>query len=169
MTTGPTSLRAVPTTSLRNNPVRHYVELLQRIEQTHYRLRALIELELRRRGDKVNANEAMLLFRLGDRECRSGDLHRSGCYLGSNVSYTLNSLCERGLIERKRSNDDQRASIVKVSAKGREIAEIIGELFDEQTKIAIKAGHVSESELISINAAMRGLERFLADQLLYPQ
>ena len=145
-----------------------YLEALTRVERLHRRLLDVIKDEFDRRGrDDVNPVQAILLFNLGDSEMTAGELRTRGYYLGSNVSYNLKKLVEMGFVHHKRSETDRRAVRVSLTDKGREVAEILDQLFERHTLSMEPVGDISDANLNDANVTLRRLERFWTDQILY--
>ena len=145
-----------------------YLEALTRVERLHRRLLDVIKDEFDRRGrDDVNAVQAILLFNLGDSEMTAGELRTRGYYLGSNVSYNLKKLVELGFVHHKRSETDRRAVRVSLTDKGREVAQILDQLFERHTLSMEPVGDIATENLSTANVTLRRLERFWTDQILY--
>jgi DNA-binding MarR family transcriptional regulator len=67
----------------------------------------------------INNVQALLLFNIGPAEMTIGELTLRGAYLGSNVSYNVKKMVERGYLAAERSSDDFRSIRVKLTRKGR--------------------------------------------------
>ena len=108
-----------------------YLESLQLVERLHRRLLDVIKDEFDRNGrSDINAIQALLLFNIGSSELTAGELRSRGYYLGSNVSYNLKKLVDLDFINHQRSRIDRRSVRVSLTPKGREIADLVGALYD---------------------------------------
>ncbi|WP_068083050.1 transcriptional regulator LdtR [Polycladidibacter stylochi] len=145
-----------------------YLEALTLIERLHRRLLDVIKDEFDRMGrSDVNSVQALLLFNIGDAELTAGELRTRGYYLGSNVSYNLKKLVETGYINHERSQMDRRSVRVSLTEKGREIAQIVDELYGRHILSVEQVGELGAEHLQELNRSLRRLERFWTDQILY--
>lgn len=146
----------------------HYLKSLRMIERLHRLLLDVIKDEFERIGrTDVNSVQALLLFNIGEAELTAGELRSRGYYLGSNVSYNLKKLVEAGYIHHERSSSDRRSVRVSLTDKGKEICDVINDLYNRQMNSLEKVGGVNDSDLDSMNQALLRLERFWADQIRY--
>lgn len=145
-----------------------YLEALTLIERLHRRLLDVIKDEFDRMGrSDVNSVQALLLFNIGDAELTAGELRTRGYYLGSNVSYNLKKLVETGYINHERSQMDRRSVRVSLTDKGREIAQIVDDLYSRHILSVEQVGELSTENFEDLNRSLRRLERFWTDQILY--
>src|SRR5690606_7586817 len=115
----------------------------------------------------VNSVQALLLFNIGDAELTAGELRTRGYYLGSNVSYNLKKLVEMGYIHHERSRMDRRSVRVRLTEKGREVAESVDGLYDRQIRSIDQIGGIGTEDFKLLNRSLQRLERFWTDQILY--
>jgi DNA-binding MarR family transcriptional regulator len=153
----------------RNEPLRKvYLETLSLIERLHRQLLDVIKDELDRRDEReINSVQALLLFNVGDQELTAGELRTRGHYLGSNVSYNLKKLVEAGYVHHERSSVDRRSVLVRLTNKGEAVRNMLSGLFDRHLFSLEAVGNVGSSELESISASLRRLERFWIDQVRF--
>ncbi|WP_068315957.1 transcriptional regulator LdtR [Polycladidibacter hongkongensis] len=145
-----------------------YLEALTLIERLHRRLLDVIKDEFDRMGrSDVNSVQALLLFNIGDAELTAGELRTRGYYLGSNVSYNLKKLVETGYINHERSQLDRRSVRVSLTEKGREVAQIVDDLYGRHILSVEQVGELGNEKLAELNKSLRRLERFWTDQILY--
>ena len=145
-----------------------YLKSLRMIERLHRLLLDVIKDEFERIGrSEVNSVQALLLFNIGDAELTAGELKSRGYYLGSNVSYNLKKLVEAGYINHERSKSDRRSVRVSLTERGREVCDVINELYNRQLTSLEQVGGVNESDLDAMNQSLLRLERFWADQIRY--
>lgn len=146
----------------------HYLESLRLVERLHRRLLDVIKDEFDRSGrSDVNSVQALLLYNIGDADLTAGELRTRGYYLGSNVSYNLKKLVESGYISHQRSDLDRRSVRVSLTDKGREVADIVTELYERHTMSIQKIGGIGANEFEMLNKSLMRLERFWTDQILY--
>jgi DNA-binding MarR family transcriptional regulator len=146
----------------------HYLEALTLIERLHRRLLDVIKDEFDRKGRAdINAVQALLLFNIGDKELTAGELRTRGYYLGSNVSYNLKKLVEMGFLDHQRSRVDRRSVRIKLTEKGREVRNIVDELYNKHVRTVEQVGGINADEFAGLNKALQRLERFWIDQVLY--
>ncbi|MBE0692341.1 MAG: winged helix-turn-helix transcriptional regulator [Aquamicrobium sp.] len=145
-----------------------YLESLQLVERLHRRLLDVIKDEFDRNGrSDINSIQALLLFNIGSAELTAGELRSRGYYLGSNVSYNLKKLVDLGFINHQRSRVDRRSVRVSLTPKGREVAEVVGKLYDRHIGSIEHVGGISSDEFQQMNRALQRLDRFWNDTIAY--
>jgi DNA-binding MarR family transcriptional regulator len=138
------------------------------IERLHRLLLDVIKDEFERIGrTDVNSVQALLLFNIGEAELTAGELRSRGYYLGSNVSYNLKKLVEAGYIHHERSSSDRRSVRVSLTDKGKDICNVINDLYNRQMTSLEQVGGVNDTDLDTMNQSLLRLERFWADQIRY--
>jgi DNA-binding MarR family transcriptional regulator len=145
-----------------------YLESLTLVERLHRRLLDVIkdEFDRRDRGD-VNSVQALLLYNIGDKELTASELRTRGYYLGSNVSYNVKKLVEMGYLHHARSRIDRRAVRISLTARGKEVHDIVAKLYDKHAATVEQLGGVSTDEFRQMNQSLARLERFWTDQIRY--
>lgn len=145
-----------------------YLTALTFVERLHRRLLDVIKDELDRNGSvEINSVQALLLFNVGEQEMTAGELRTRGHYLGSNVSYNLKKLVEAGYINHQRSDADRRSVRVRLTQKGRDVCDMIEDLYNRHVDTIAEVGDVSVEELDQINKTLNKLERFWTDQIRF--
>ena len=145
-----------------------YLQLLHLVERLHRQLLDVIKDELERLGQTdINSVQALLLYNIGDAELTPGELRSRGHYLGSNVSYNLKQLVEKGYIKDERSNTDRRSKRVSLTDMGLEVRDSITSLFERQLQSVEQVGGVNSQLIDDTNKTLQRLERFWADQVRY--
>ena len=145
-----------------------YLQLLHLVERLHRQLLDVIKDELERLGQTdINSVQALLLYNIGDAELTPGELRSRGHYLGSNVSYNLKQLIDKGYIQDQRSDVDRRSKRVSLTATGLEVRDRLAGLFDRQLASVEQVGGVDQDLIESTNKALQRLERFWADQIRF--
>ncbi len=145
-----------------------YLQLLHLVERLHRQLLDVIKDELERLGQTdINSVQALLLYNIGEAELTPGELRSRGHYLGSNVSYNLKQLVDKGYIRDVRSDVDRRSKRVSLTASGLNVRDRLRELFDRQLGSVEHVGGVDLGLMEHTNKALQRLERFWADQVRY--
>ena len=145
-----------------------YLQLLQLVERLHRQLLDVIKDELERLGQTdINSVQALLLYNIGEAELTPGELRSRGHYLGSNVSYNLKQLIDKGYIRDQRSDTDRRSKRVSLTAAGLNVRDKLSELFERQLNSVEQVGGVDLALMENTNKSLQRLERFWVDQVRY--
>ncbi len=145
-----------------------YLDTLSLVERLHRLLLDVLKDEFERVGVlEINAVQALLLFNVGDAEVTAGELKTRGYYQGSNVSYNLKKLVEMGYMHHQRCEIDRRAVRVKLTEKGRKVHEAVRDLFTRHAEGLQSRGVLGSDGIERINASLRRVERYWADQIRY--
>lgn len=145
-----------------------YLEALALVERLHRLLLDVIKDEFERVGVlEINAVQALLLFNIGDHEVTAGELKSRGYYQGSNVSYNLKKLVEMGFMHHQRCEIDRRSVRVRLTPRGREIRDIVADLFSRHAEGLQAKGVLGTEGIEEITSALRRVERYWADQIRY--
>ena len=145
-----------------------YLEALALLERLHRLLLDVIKDEFERVGVlEINAVQALLLFNIGDHEVTAGELKSRGYYQGSNVSYNLKKLVEMGFMHHQRCEIDRRSVRVRLTPRGREIRDIVADLFSRHAEGLQAKGVLGTEGIEEITSALRRVERYWTDQIRY--
>ena len=145
-----------------------YLEALTLVERLHRRLLDVIKDEFDRRGrSDINSVQALLLYNIGDAELTAGELRTRGYYLGSNVSYNLKKLVEMGYLHHQRSRMDRRSVRISLTERGREIHDIVEQLYAKHVRTIEQVGGIGADDFKTLNVALVRLERFWTDQIRF--
>jgi DNA-binding MarR family transcriptional regulator len=145
-----------------------YLDGLNLVERLHRLLLDVIKDEFERLGLlEINAVQGLLLFNVGDHEVTAGELKTRGYYQGSNVSYNLKKLVETGYMHHQRCEIDRRAVRVRLTDKGREVHQAIGDLFARHADGIRHTGVLSDAGLIEMVSTLKRMERYWGDQIRY--
>ncbi|MCL3881006.1 winged helix DNA-binding protein [Marivita sp. GX14005] len=145
-----------------------YLEALALVERLHRLLLDVIKDEFERVGViEINAVQALLLFNIGDNEVTAGELKTRGYYQGSNVSYNLKKLVEMGYMHHQRCEIDRRSVRVRLTARGREIRDLISALFARHATGLLDQNVIDDMTLGDMSDTLRRMERYWTDQIRY--
>ena len=145
-----------------------YLEALALVERLHRLLLDVIKDEFERVGVlEINAIQALLLFNIGDHEVTAGELKSRGYYQGSNVSYNLKKLVEMGYMHHQRCEIDRRSVRVRLTPRGREIRNIVSDLFARHAEGLQSRGVLELEGIEDITTSLRRVERYWTDQIRY--
>lgn len=146
----------------------NYLECLALVERLHRLLLDVIKDEFERLGVlEINAVQALLLFNIGENEVTAGELKTRGYYQGSNVSYNLKKLVELGFMHHQRCEIDRRSVRVRLTGRGREIREIVADLFQRHADGMREKAVLDDAGMAEINASLHRMERYWGDQIRY--
>jgi DNA-binding MarR family transcriptional regulator len=164
-----TNLLNQPARAQRTSEVRPvYLEALTLVERLHRRLLDVVKDEFDRRNrSDVNSIQALLLYNIGDKELTASELRTRGYYLGSNVSYNVKKLVEMGYLHHARSRIDRRSVRISLTQKGKEVHDIVAQLYEKHASTVEQIGGVSADEFKTLNTSLSRLERFWTDQIRY--
>ena len=145
-----------------------YLEALSLVERLHRLLLDVIKDEFERVGVlEINAVQALLLFNIGNNEVTAGELKSRGYYQGSNVSYNLKKLVEMGYMHHQRCEIDRRSVRVRLTEKGRGIADIVSGLFSRHADGLMDHGVLGPDGFSEISTSLKRVERYWTDQIRY--
>ncbi|ARN80420.1 transcriptional regulator LdtR [Methylocystis bryophila] len=164
-----TNLLNQPACAQRMSEVRPvYLEALTLVERLHRRLLDVVKDEFDRRNrSDVNAIQALLLYNIADKELTASELRTRGYYLGSNVSYNVKKLVEMGYLHHARSRIDRRSVRISLTPKGKEVHDIVAQLYEKHASTVEQIGGVGADEFKTLNTSLSRLERFWTDQIRY--
>src|SRR6266513_1082875 len=133
-----------------------YLEALTLVERLHRRLLDVIKDEFDRRGRAdINSVQALLLYNIGDKELTAGELRTRGYYLGSNVSYNLKKLVELGFLDHQRSRVDRRSVRIKLTERGREVRDVVENLYQKHVGSVAQVGGINSDEFAVLNKSLQ--------------
>ena len=145
-----------------------YLETLILVERLHRLLLDVIKDEFERVGVlEINSVQALLLFNIGENEVTAGELKSRGYYQGSNVSYNLKKLVEMGYMHHQRCEIDRRSVRVRLTEKGRDVRNVVSELFLKHAEGLDEKAVMGPGGLDEINGSLKRMERYWTDQIRY--
>jgi DNA-binding MarR family transcriptional regulator len=137
-----------------------YLDVISLVERLHRHFLEIVKLELEGLGvHDINNVQGMMLFNIGDAEMTVGELTLRGCYLGSNVSYSVKKMVENGYLAQQRSLHDRRSIHVRLTDKGMKLRERLTTMHHRHAAMLPQAGLTAE-ELQDGATMLRRLERF---------
>jgi len=137
-----------------------YLELVVLAERLHRQFLDVIQLELDLRSIRdINNVQALMLHNIGDAEMTVSELMWRGCYLGSNVSYSLKKLTETGYIIQERSQHDKRVIMVRLSEKGAELCALLKNMNARHVE-ALEKVNLKSEDIAICRQTLRGLQQF---------
>lgn len=146
----------------------NYLEALSLVERLHRLLLDVIKDEFERVGVlEINAVQALLLFNIGNNEVTAGELKSRGYYQGSNVSYNLKKLVEMGYMHHQRCEIDRRSVRVRLTEKGRDIRDVVADLFSRHADGLMDKGVLGQDGISEITSSLKRVERYWTDQIRY--
>lgn len=141
-----------------------YLAVIALAERLHRRTLDVLQIELTRiKVTDVSAVQAMILLNMGPEEVTAKDLMVRGCYQGTNISYNLKGLTERGYIVQTRSENDRRVVLLKISSKGTRLLKELNKLFDRLAS-ELAGRSVDEQMLKQCRIALDKLDQFTIRQ-----
>jgi DNA-binding MarR family transcriptional regulator len=147
----------------------HYVDTLNTVVRLRYQFLEIIEDEFDRHGlSDLNGVQALLLFKIGDREMTPTEIQSRSLYLGSSVSHHLRKLSAHGYVFQRPSAADRRIVLISLTERGRRIARTIDRLLDRQVFLIDKIGGIAADDLSHAKRCLRRLERLLSDPIIHP-
>jgi len=137
-----------------------YLEVISLIERLHRHFLEVIKLELDGLGiHDINNVQGMMLFNIGDAEMTVGELTLRGCYLGSNVSYNVKKMIEKGYLEQERSVHDRRSIHVRLSDRGRDLRDRLSVMHRRHVEMLGQTA-ITDADLQGVVVTLSRLERF---------
>ena len=100
-------------------------------------------------------NSRMLVILLEDEQVRVGDLVTRMVLPQSTISHQLRQLEKRGLVKRKRAEDDSRSVTVSLTKKGRELAGMCNTLSTDVYQSMVEG--MSNAELDQLRTQLRDI------------
>jgi DNA-binding MarR family transcriptional regulator len=83
------------------------------------------------------------------------------------VSYNLKKLVEMGYMHHQRCEIDRRSVRVKLTAKGRDVRDVVAKLFERHAEGLQGKGVLGPEGLIEITGSLKRMERYWTDQIRY--
>lgn len=158
----------VPVNGASPKLMNNYFEMLAVVERMHRLLLDVIKDDFERLGlIDINSVQALLLFNIGNNEVTAGELKTRGYYQGSNVSYNLKKLVEYGYMVQEKCAVDRRSIRVKLSPKGKDVSQILKDLFTGHAEGMEKRNIFSNESLYETANTLKNIEHYLGRQIRY--
>ena len=137
-----------------------YIETILLIERLHRRFLDVIRAELDRlRITEINNVQTLILYNINNEQISIGELTNRGYYLGSNVSYNVKDLVDKGFLIKEKSPHDKRSMRVKLSEKGLELCQKIDELY-QRNLASMEKFELDINTFPDLNSRLQKLEQF---------
>jgi DNA-binding MarR family transcriptional regulator len=137
-----------------------YYEVIALTERLHRQFLEVVKLELDGLGiHDINNVQGLMLFNIGDAEMTVGELTLRGCYLGSNVSYSVKKLVENGYLAQERSVHDLRSTHVRLTEKGSKLRDRLLAMHQRHVEMLNQTA-ITDEDLTAATVTLRRLERF---------
>jgi DNA-binding MarR family transcriptional regulator len=137
-----------------------YYEVIALTERLHRQFLEVVKLELDKLGiHDINNVQGLMLFNIGDAEMTVGELILRGCYLGSNVSYSVKKMVENGYLAQQRSVHDLRSIHVRLTEKGLKLRDRLLAMHQRHVEMLTQTA-ITDEDLTAATATLRRLERF---------
>lgn len=144
-----------------------YLDVIRLIERLHRQFLEVVKGEVDRLGIRdINNIQALILYNIGTDELTVGELTHRGYYLGSNVSYNVRKMVENGYLIQERSTHDRRSIRVRLSDRGMDVRNKVGEVIDEQQAKLSETG-INAEQLQFTGTILNRIERFLLHRYGY--
>jgi DNA-binding MarR family transcriptional regulator len=137
-----------------------YYEVIALTERLHRQFLEVMKLELDGLGiHDINNAQGLMLFNIGDAEMTIGELILRGCYLGSNMSYSVKKMVESGYLAQERSVHDLRSIHVRLTEKGLKLRDRLLAMHQRHIEMLDQTAIIDE-DLTAATATLRRPERF---------
>ena len=137
-----------------------YYDVIALTERLHRQFLEVVKLELDGLGiHDINNVQGLMLFNIGDAEMTVGELILRGCYLGSNVSYSVKKMVENGYLAQHRSVHDLRSIHVRLTEKGLKLRDRLLAMHQRHVEMLNQTA-ITDEDLTAATATLRRLERF---------
>lgn len=143
-----------------------YVEANRAICRTHGLILEAIKIDLdKRERVDVTPVQALVLCNIGGRVFKADKIEWHLRYLAPNIVQLVEELFEKGFLD-NRAGYEFRMTALRLSAKGKEVCDIVEALYQKHAK-AIGQYKLSNEELTKFSQTLFRLEALLNDQVLY--
>jgi DNA-binding MarR family transcriptional regulator len=137
-----------------------YLEVISLVEHLHRHFLEVVKLELDGLGvHDINNVQGLMLFNIGDAEMTVRELTLRGCYLGSNVSYSVKKMVENGYLTHERSAFDRRSTHVGLTEKGAKLRDHLQSMHQRHVEMLDQAA-ITKEDLQAATVTLRQLEHF---------
>lgn len=111
----------------------------------------------------LNPTQTLIIYRIGNLNTHSkiGELINLRCYSGTNISYNLKKLAEKGYIKKYNSSDDMRIFNIGLTQSGIELHAIIKDVFDKEYK------NIQNKDLPQLTEDLHLLDDYLTERCFF--
>ena len=146
----------------------YYRQTIASVERLHRLLLDVIKDEFERLGlHDLNSVQALLLFNIAQEEVTAGELKSRGYYQGSNVSYNLKKLVEKGYLHHERCEMDRRSVRIRLTDKGHEMRRVVMDLHTRHAAEFAALDGSPDHAFQELSDKMRRLEKFWRERIRY--
>lgn len=139
-----------------------FLELVSLTDRVHRRCLHLVKADLEQLAERsVNPLQALMLIKIGHLALSPTELLVRGWYPGTNPSYNVRRLVERGLVTRERRARDRRLNALKLTDKGHHLRRLLLALYHRQIDMASN-GALGSAEVAAAADMLRRIERSLS-------
>ena len=140
---------------------KQYTDMLIMVTKMARRMHDTVKDEFKRlRVIEINAAQGLLLFNIGDDEVTAGEMTSRGYYQGVNVSHNLKKLTELSYLDYQQCKIDRRSIKVRLTEKGQEIRQILGDLFARHQAELADRELLGDDEITEIVEALYRIEQY---------
>lgn len=137
-----------------------YFDSIVLIERLHRLFLEVIKAELDKlQIQDLNNIQCFILYNIGENKLTVGEITNRGYYLGSNVTYNLKKMVEKGYLVQEQSLHDRRSSHICLSTKGLDLYKKFETLFANQSNSLANNGLALE-QVQELSGLLTKLESF---------
>jgi DNA-binding MarR family transcriptional regulator len=126
----------------------------------------LVKDELTRLGiDGVAPAQAVLLYRIGDREITASQALRDKIWMGSDAAYNLTRLADGGYLVARRTGERGSARSFRLTPRGREIQELVSGLRDRIGREVCKELDLAPEDYNAVLRLVRQMDDAIAARI----
>lgn len=145
----------------------NYYNSIVMIEKLHRTFLEVLKIELNKlRIRDISNIQSLLLYNIGRNKMTVGELTARGCYLGTNVTYSLRKMVESGYLFQCPVDHDRRSSEVSLTDKGLEMYEVIDNIIDNQAN-GLQKSDIDDKMIKDMDRTMTDIEKYLKKSSSY--
>lgn len=109
--------------------------------------------------------QAVLLYRIGDREVTASQALREKIWMGSDAAYNLTRLAEGGFVSSRRTGERGSARSFRLTKRGQEIRTLIGGLRDRIGEAVCKDLNLAPEDYDAVLKLVRAMDDAIAARI----
>lgn len=109
--------------------------------------------------------QAVLLYRIGEREITATQALRQKIWMGSDAAYNLTRLADGGFLDSRRTGERGSARSFRLTAKGREIRDLISGLKDRIGEEVCKDLNLAPEDYDAVLKLVRAMDDAIAARI----